>query len=88
MPDRRRPVSATLAIIAASMFAPFASGAAADATAVDELADLRDLLDSGKPSATVRYRYERVDQATFDKVADASTAAPGRSATRPGRSTG
>jgi hypothetical protein len=72
MPFPRRLASPTLVLAALAGAGPFAASAVA-ATAADELSDLKDALCFGKPSATVRYRYEHVDQATFAKDADAST---------------
>lgn len=64
-----RPVPALLGLLAATAAVPSLHAA----TLADELSDLREALSFGKTSATVRYRYEHVEQATFLKDADAST---------------
>jgi hypothetical protein len=48
-------------------------GLSYSATVADELSELREALSFGKVSGTARYRYERVDQSTFTKNANAST---------------
>lgn len=64
-----RPVPALLGLLAVATAAPSLHAA----TVADELSDLREALSFGKTSATVRYRYERVDQSGFTETANAST---------------
>ncbi len=63
-----RPVPALLGLLAAASVSSLHA-----ATVEDELSELREALSFGKTSATVRYRYERVEQSTFSKEATAST---------------
>jgi hypothetical protein len=64
-----RPVPALLGLLAAAAALPSLHAA----TVADELSDLREAMSFGKTSATVRYRYEHVEQSNFLKDADAST---------------
>ncbi len=48
-------------------------GLSYSATVADELSELREAVSFGKVTGALRYRYERVDQSTFSKNANAST---------------